>query len=327
MPISRRVALALGPALLAPAALRAQPRPAWPDRPVRFIQGFAAGGTTDIVARLLAPHMAAALGQPVIVENRPGAGGTLAAEALARASDGHTLMLINNGFAVSAALYRRLPYDPRADIEPLAMVASIGLVVLAGTGPDAPRDLPDLVARARARPEALNLATVGVGSTQHFVAEAIQAAGNFRLMHVPYRGTPAAIVALRNGEVQVVSETASAVLGQIQAGEVRALAITSRTRSPLLPGVPTVAEALGAPDFDIETWYAIAAPANTPPAVVERVMETARAMSRNEDLRGRLGTLGLAPRDPGTPASTRTAVHNEIARWAEVIERTKIERQ
>jgi tripartite-type tricarboxylate transporter receptor subunit TctC len=324
MPISRRQVLTLGAAVALPGAATAQLRPTWPDRPVRFLQGFAAGGTTDILARLLAPHMAAAFGQPVIVENRPGAGGTLAAEALARAGDGHTLMLLNNGFAVSAALYRRLPYDPRAEIEPVAMVASIGLVLLAG--PDGPRDLPDLVRQARARPEALNVATVGAGSTQHFVAEAVQAAGAFRLTHVPYRGTPAAIIALRNGEVQVVAETASAVLGQLRSGEVRALAITSPRRSPLLPEVPTVAEALGT-EFDVETWYAIGAPARMPAFVTDRITEVARTMNANPELRTRLADLGLSPREPGTAAETRAAVHAEIARWSEVIERTRMERQ
>ncbi len=323
MPISRRHALSLGGAVL-PAVAAAQPRPIWPDRPLRFLQGFAAGGTTDILARLIAPHMASGLGQPVIVENRPGAGGTLAAEALARATDGHTLMLLNNGFAVSAALYRRLPYDPRTDIEPVAMVASIGLVLLAG--PNGPRDLPDLVRQAQARPEAINIATVGVGSTQHFVAEAIQAAGAFRLTHVPYRGTPAAVIALRNGEVQVVAETASAVLGQLRSGEVQALAITSSRRSPLLPEVPTVAEALGTA-FDVETWYAIGAPARMPGFVTERIVEVARAMHASAELRARLADLGLTPREPGTPAETRAAVHAEISRWAEVIERTRMERQ
>ncbi|MBU8540355.1 tripartite tricarboxylate transporter substrate binding protein [Falsiroseomonas tokyonensis] len=320
--IGRRGALAL-PALLLPLAARAQA--AWPDRPVRFIQGFGAGGTTDIVARLLAPSMSAAWGQPVVVENRPGAGGTLAANTLARANDGHTLMLLNNGFAVSAALYRTLPYDPRADIEPVAMVASTGLVILAG--PNGPKDMAELVAQAKARPDAINFATVGVGSTQHFVAEAVQGAGGFRMTHVPYRGTPAAIVALRNGEVQVVAETASAVLGQIRGGEVRALAITSGQRSPLLPEVPTVAESLGQPGFDIVTWYAIGVPAGTPPAVVQRITAMAQAMHGNAELQARLGALGLTPRAPGTPAETRAAVHAEMARWAEVVERTNMERQ
>ncbi|MGK7862318.1 Bug family tripartite tricarboxylate transporter substrate binding protein [Falsiroseomonas sp. E2-1-a4] len=320
--IGRRTALAL-PALLLPMAARAQA--AWPDRPVRFIQGFGAGGTTDIVARLLAPAMSAAWGQPVVVENRPGAGGTLAANTLARANDGHTLMLLNNGFAVSAALYRTLPYDPRADIDPVAMVATTGLVILAG--PNGPKDMAELVAQAKARPDAINFATVGVGSTQHFVAEAVQSAGGFRMTHVPYRGTPAAIIALRNNEVQVVAETASAVLGQIRGGEVRALAITSGQRSPLLPEVPTVAEALGQTGFDIVTWYAIGTPANAPPAVVRRITDVAQAMHGNAELQARLGALGLTPRAPGTPAETRATVHAEMARWAEVVERTNMERQ
>ncbi|MBU8543906.1 MULTISPECIES: tripartite tricarboxylate transporter substrate-binding protein [Roseomonadaceae] len=321
-PLSRRAALAL-PALLLPTLAKAQP--AWPDRPVRFIQGFGAGGTTDIVARLLAPSMSAAWGQPVVVENRPGAGGTLAANTLARANDGHTLMLLNNGFAVSAALYRSLPYDPRADIAPVAMVASTGLVILAG--PNGPKDMAELVAQAKARPDGLNFATVGVGSTQHFVAEAVQTAGGFKMTHVPYRGTPAAIIALRNNEVQMVAETASAVLGQIRGGEVRALAITSGTRSPLLPEVPTVAEALGAADFDIVTWYAIGTPANTPLAVVQRITAVAQAMHADVELQARLGALGLSPRAPGTPDQTRAAVHAEMARWTEVVTRTNMERQ
>jgi len=327
MDLTRRAAL--GTALTLPVAAMAQPRPTWPDRPVRFLQGFAGGGTTDILARIIAPHMAAALGQPVVVENRPGAGGTLAAEALARSTDGHTLMLLNNGFAVAAALYRRLPYDPRADIEPVAMVASTGLVLLVAPlgAPDTPADLPDLVRRARARPEALNVATVGVGSTQHFVSEAVQAAGDFRLTHVAYRGTPAALIALRNHEVQVVAETASAVLGQIRGGEVRALAITSRTRSPLLPEVPTVAEALGIADFEIDTWFAIGAPARTPGFVLDRISDVARGLNGNAELRARLADLGLTPREAGTPASTRTLVHGEITRWTDVVERTRMERQ
>jgi tripartite-type tricarboxylate transporter receptor subunit TctC len=330
--LARRQLLAactgLAGTVLARPALAQQAR--WPDRPIRFIQGFGAGGTTDIVARIIAPALSEKLGQPVVVENRPGAGGTLAAETLARSRpDGHTLMLINNGYAVAAALYRRLPYDPLTEVEPVAMVATIGLVVLAGTGPDAPRDLKELVARARANPDKVNVATVGVGSTQHFVSEALQAASGMQMVHIPYRGTPAALVALRNAEVQVVVETGSAVLGQIRGGEARALAITSRERSPLLPEVPTVAEALGgdARGFDIQTWYAIAAPAGTPPEIVARLDALTREVLAQPELRGRLGELGLAPRSLEGPPAVKAAVHAEISRWAAVIERAKIERQ
>jgi tripartite-type tricarboxylate transporter receptor subunit TctC len=305
-------------------------RRSWPDRPIRFMQGFAAGGATDIIARLIAPPMAAEFGQPMVVENRPGAGGTLAAEALARApKDGHTLMLINNGFAVSAALYRRLPYDPVADIEPISLVCSVGLVWLAGPAgaPDAVADFRDLVRRAQAQPEKLNVATVGVGSTQHLVAEATQAAADFKLTHVPYRGTPAALVGLRNAEVQAVVEPISAVIGQIRDGGARALAVTSRERSPLLPDVPTVGELLGQPDFDIQTWYAVAAPSGLPAEIVARIGEVTRKATGTPEVRERLEALGLAPRSLASPAAVKAMVHAEIARWSAMVELAGIERQ
>jgi tripartite-type tricarboxylate transporter receptor subunit TctC len=273
--------------------------------------------------------MAAEFGQPVVVENRPGAGGTLAAEALARApKDGQTLMLINNGFAVAAAMYRRLPYDPIADVEPVSMVCSVGLVLLAGpAGADAIADFADLRRRALAQPEKLNVATVGVGSTQHLVAEAVQSAGAFRLTHVPYRGTPAALVGLRNAEVQVVVEPISAVLGQIRDGGVRPLAVTSRTRSPLLPEVPTVAELLGQPDFDIETWYAVAAPAGTPADILVRVDEVVRKAIVQPEVRARLLELGVAPRSLESRAAVKAWVDGEIARWRTVVANARIEQQ
>lgn len=326
MPFARRALLG---ASLLPFAARAQSARRWPDRPIRFLQGFAAGGATDIIARLIAPAMAAELGQPVVVENRPGAGGTLAAETLARApKDGHTLMLINNGFAVAAALYRRLPYDPIADVAPVSMVCSVGLVLLAGpAGADAIADFAALRRRAQARPERLNVATVGVGSTQHLVAEAVQAAAGFRLTHVPYRGTPAALIGLRNGEVQMQVEPISAVLGQIRDGGARPLAVTSRERSALLPDVPTIAELLGQPDFDIQTWYAVAAPAGTPPELIARVDEVTRQAAGSAEIRARLAELGMAPRSLASPDAVRAMVHGEITRWRRVVETARIEQQ
>jgi tripartite-type tricarboxylate transporter receptor subunit TctC len=326
----RRRAL-LGAAALAPLAGRgAAAQAGWPDRPIRLILGFGAGGTTDIVARLLAPAMATEFGQPVVVENRPGAGGTLAADQLARApKDGHALMLINNGYAVSAALYRRLPYDPVADVDPVSSVASVGLVLLAGpaSAPNAIADFNDLLRRARAEPEKLNVATVGVGSTQHLVAEATQAAGNFRLTHIPYRGTPAALVALRNGEVQAVVEPISSVLGQIRDGAARPLAVTSRERSSLLPEVPTVAELLNQPDFDIPTWYALAAPAGTPDAVLARINAGMRKVIAQPEISEKLVQLGLAPQALASRGAVKAMVHAEIARWSRLVESAKIERQ
>ncbi len=299
-----------------PGLARAQPQ--WsPDGPVRFIQGFAPGGTTDIVACLIAPSLSIAVGQPVVVENRPGAGGTLAAEALARARpDGRTMMLLNNAFAVTAATFRRLPYDPAADIVPVTEVARMALVFL--TPPGSPiASVADLIRAARERPGALNLGTVGVGSTQHFVAEAFCALAGIRLTHVPYRGTPAAVLALRQGEVSLVVETLAAVLGQIRGGEARAIALSTAAPSPLLRDVPTM-EAAGIAPFDIATWFTIAVPAGAPPGAVARIeAETARALT-DPVLRARMDEIGLTPVG-GTAEAARATIARDIARWRDLV--------
>lgn len=328
--LSRRMALATllaAPAPLAVALGRpAAAQPAWaPDRPIRFLQGFAPGGTTDILARLLAPPLAESLGQPVVVENRVGAGGTVAADALAKARpDGHTMMLLNNGFAAAAALFERLPYDPLADIAPTTVVATMPLVLLvAANAPYA--TLAELLAAARARPEALNVATVGVGSTQHFVAEALWAQAGVRLTHIPYRGTPATLIALRNNEVQVVVETVGAALGQIRSGEARALALSTATRFSGLPETPTVAES-GIGDFDLATWYAIGFPAGTPEAVLARIQGDTRRALADAALAARLVELGLTPVGSSV-AEARALIPREIARARAIATRVNIPRQ
>jgi tripartite-type tricarboxylate transporter receptor subunit TctC len=319
---TRRAVLAA--ATLAPFAARAQ-APWAPDGPVRFIQGFAPGGTTDIVARLLSPAFAAALGHPVVVENRPGAGGTLAAEALVRARpDGRTMMMLNNAFAVTAATFRRLPYDPLADVVPVAQVATMPLVFL--TPPSGPlSSVAALIAAARANPGGLNLGTVGVGSTQHFVAEAFQAMAGVKLTHVPYRGTPAAVLALRQGEVQLVVETVAAVLGQVRGGEARAIALSTAQRFPGLPDVPTMRES-GLAEFDLATWFTIGFPAGVPAAAVARIeAETRRALS-DPDLAARMREMGLTP--VGSDSATAAAViRRDIARWRDLVASAGIPQQ
>ncbi len=319
--MKRRALLAAGAAL--PFAAQAQ---VWPDRPIRFIQGFAPGGTTDILARLLAPELAAALGQPVVVENRPGAGGTLAAEALAHARpDGSTMMLLNNGFAASAAIFRRLPYDPARDVAVASVVASMALVLL--VAPDAPwRSLEGFLTAARQQPGELNIATVGVGSTQHFAAEALQAASGTRLTHVPYRGTPDALVALRAGQVQAVMETAAAVLPQVRAAEARALAVTTARRFDALPDVPAVQESAGLDGFLQATWYAIGFPGGTDAAILWRLQAELEAAMRKPALRQRLAGLGLTPIG-STPAAAGAYVQDEIERARRLVMTANIPQQ
>jgi tripartite-type tricarboxylate transporter receptor subunit TctC len=310
-------------ALALPTAAQAQ---TWPDRPIRFLQGFAPGGTTDILARLLAPELAAALGQPVVVENRPGAGGTLAAEALAQARpDGQTMMLLNNGFAASAAIFRRLPYDPVKDVVPATVVAAMALVLV--VAPDAPwRTLEGLLSAARRTPGDLNVATVGVGSTQHFALESLSATAGVRFTHVPYRATPDALVALRQGQVQAVMETAAAVLGQVQANEARPLAVTTARRFPAWPQVPAVQEVSGLEGFLQATWYAIGFPAGTDAAVLWRLQaEVAKALAK-PTVASRLEQLGLTP-VASTPEAARTLVLDEIDRARRLVMSANIPQQ
>lgn len=296
----------------------------WPQRPVRMVVGFGAGGGTDILARIVAPAMGEALGQAVVVENRPGAGGSIAAHAVARAApDGYTAFLLNNGHAVSAVMLPSLPYDPVADFQPVSMVATMPLVVLAG-----PRagfgSLQGLVEVAKHNPGKLNLASVGIGSTQHFAAELLFETAGIRLAHVPYKGTPNAIAATVSNETQVLVEVAATVLGQVRGGALNALAVTSSARFPGLPGVPAVAEA-GLPGYDVSTWYALAFPAKTPSAIVEKARAAlARALGRN-DVRGRMDKAAFLPA-MSTPAELAAHMKSEIARWGAVRAKAGIHR-
>lgn len=309
--------------LLAACAVQASAQE-WPQRPVRMVVGFGAGGGTDILARIVAPAMGEALGQAVVVENRPGAGGSIAAHAVARAApDGHTAFLLNNGHAVSAVMLPSLPYDAVADFQPVSMVATMPLVVLAG-----PRagfgSLQGLVEVARHNPGKLNLASVGIGSTQHFAAELLFETAGIRLVHVPYKGTPNAIAATVSNETQVLVEVAATVLGQVRAGALNALAVTSGARFPGLPGVPTVAET-GLPGYDVSTWYALVFPAKTPPAIVEKTRAAlARSLGRN-DVREQMDKAAFLPA-LSTPAELAAHMKSEIARWGAVRAKAGINR-
>ncbi len=288
----------------------------WPQRPVRMLVGFGAGGGTDILARIVAPAMGAALGQPVVVENRPGAGGSIAANAVAKAEpDGYTAFLLNNGHAVSAVMLPSLPYDPVADFQPVSMVATMPLVVLSG-----PRagfgSLQGLIEVAKHNPGKLNLASVGIGSTQHFAAELFFSSAGIKLVHVPYKGTPNAVAATVSNETQVLMETVGSVIGQIRGQAMQALAVTSSTRFPGLPQVPTVAEA-GLADYAVTTWYALVLPAKTPAAIVERMRAAlAQALAREAVQKQMLNAAFLA--SESTPSELAAHLKSEIARWGAV---------
>lgn len=307
---------------LAVAPLAAVAQADWPQRPVRMLVGFGPGGGTDIVARIVAPALGDALGQPVVVENRPGAGGTVAAAQVAKAApDGHVAFMLNNGFAVSATMMRALPYDPLADFQPVSMVATMPLVVL--TGPKSGiADVKGLVEAAKANPGKLNFASVGVGSTQHFAGELLFQLAGLQLTHVPYKGTPNAIAATQTNEAQLLVEVAGAALGQVRGGALRALALTSGTPFPGLPDVPTLKQA-GIADYDVTTWYALAFPARTPAPVVEKAGRALRAALAREEVRKQLANAAFVP-ETSTPEALQAHVRAEIARWGAVRDRAGI---
>jgi len=310
--------------LLVPAQAWPQ-APAFPDRPVRIVVAFGPGGLADITFRLVAEKLGELLGKPAVVENLPGAGGIAAASAVLRAKpDGHTLLVITNGTAISRSLFKNLPFDPLKDLAPVAFAAYFDLVVLArGDGPY--RSLADLVAAAKAQPGKLNFGTINPGSTQNLSAELFRSTAAIQASIVPFKTSPEAATALVSGQLDAVFESYTATKGLVDSGKLRALASTGTRRSGYLPAVPTVQEA-GVAGYDVTGWNALAAPAGTPPEVIallNRHMNTIVAMP---EVRKRMLDLGTDAH-AGTPEELRQRFANDIAKWAAVIRQAGIQPQ
>ena len=305
-----------------PSTLQAQD---WPKQPIRIVVGFGAGGGTDIAARIVAQPLSELLGQPVVVENRVGGGGTTAAEAVARApKDGYTALMMSNAHAVSAAVYKTLRYDPLADFQMVSMVGTAGLVLV--TTPSFPaKDLKEVIAQAKANPGKLNFGSPGVGTTQHFAAEYMKQLAGLDIQHVPYRSTPAALTGLIAGEVQLVVELVQTVQAQIQAGTLRAIAVTSLQRFPAVPDIPTFAES-GLPGYDVTSWYGLSYPAGTPGGIVERTNTALRSLLATEAVRTQILKVGALVRS-STPDELKAHIVDEITKWKAVREKAKIEQQ
>jgi tripartite-type tricarboxylate transporter receptor subunit TctC len=262
----RRRDLLLAGAALAATAAQAQN---WPARPIRLVVPFPPGGLIDNMARLLGPRLAQELGQPLVIDNKPGAGGNLGAAEAARATpDGYTLLMASPPLTISPALYASLPYKPE-QIAPVGLVGRVPNVLLVNPKSGV-QSVADLLARVRQAPGRMNYASNGNGTSLHLSAELFKSTSSTFITHIPYRGAAAAVTGLMAGEVDLMFENLPSVLGQIQGGAVRALAVTTRARSKALPQVPTLVES-GMPDFDVSAWYGLAAPAGTPAAVIERV--------------------------------------------------------
>ncbi|MCC7485611.1 MAG: tripartite tricarboxylate transporter substrate binding protein [Burkholderiales bacterium] len=294
----------------------------WPARPIRMIHGFIPGGNVDITARLIAAQLTDALGQQVIVDGRPGAGGTNGAAIVARSEpDGHTLFLMASGHATSPALYRKLPYDPVNDFTVISMVAANPMVVLANPG-YAARTPQDLVQLAKKEPGKINYGTGGVGSGMHLAAVLFQARAGVRMNHVPYKGGNAGPLALMQGEIPVLFTTPGGASTFVESGRIRALAVTTKSRFSLWPNVPTLAETV-LPDFDVRAWYAVAAPRNLPAPVVQRLNESVRVILQRPDVREKFAAIGSEPFSTSA-RDGQQFLAAEVARWTKVVRDEKV---
>jgi tripartite-type tricarboxylate transporter receptor subunit TctC len=288
------------------------------DKPVRFVVGFTPGGPSDILARALGAKLSESLGQPVVVENRPGAGGNLAAETVAKsAADGNTWLLGNNSIlATNHSLYARLGYDPVRDFAPVALVAIQPNILV--VHPSVPaHSVAELIALAKRSPGKLNYASTGAGVASHLSAELFKAMAGVDMVHVPYKGAQPALTDVISGQVQLMFATSVSVLPYVKAGRLRALAVTTAQRSTSVPDLPTVAEA-GVPGFESITWHGVVVPSATAAAIVVRLNREINSALARPDLRERLLNLG-AEIAPGSPQDFADYIAREIPKWAKVV--------
>lgn len=323
MTFHRRLTLhALIAAALSGAAPWVMAQDVWPSKPVRLVVPFAPGGSTDVIARMLGQQLSLYWGQPVLIENRAGAGGNVGADVVAKSTpDGYTLLFASGSITINPQLYQRMPFDTRKDLVPITNAAQGPMLVVVPDGSPA-KSLKDLIAMAKAKPKSVNFGSAGVGSQVHMAAENFADAAGVDITHVPYRGEAPAYTDLMAGQTQMMVgnfATASALLGP---GRLRALAVTSPQRSPLLPDVPTAAES-GLRGFESTGWFGMLAPAATPAEVVKKVhRDTLRALAETE-IKARLYVQGMQPVG-NSSADFAKAMEREMLRWAEVVKNRKL---
>jgi tripartite-type tricarboxylate transporter receptor subunit TctC len=297
----------------------------YPSRPVRIIVPSPPSGGTDIVARVLAQHFSNAFRQQFFVENKPGAGNVIGIEAAARsAPDGYTLLVSASTIALNSVLYKKVPYDPLRDFTPVTLAATAPNILV--VNPKLPiNSTADLIAAAKAQPGKLTYGTPGIGTSPHLCMELFKSMAGVDLQHVPYKGTAAAVMDIIGGQIDVAFATALTAKPLIDAGRLRALAVSGPRRVPALPNVPPVAEA-GVPGYEAMQWYGLLAPAGTPAAIVERVHAEAMVALRSPEMKARLAADGAEPLGT-TPAEFGAFIRRELEKWARVRDAAHIERQ
>jgi tripartite-type tricarboxylate transporter receptor subunit TctC len=324
MQVARRTLIAASLSALALGAivLPAQAQDKWPSKPITYVVPFPAGGTTDILARLIGQKLGPALGTSIIIDNRPGAGGNIGSELVARsAPDGYTIMGGTiSSHSINASLYK-LPYDPLKSFAPITLIGTNANVLV--VNPASPfKSVKELVAAAKSKPDSLSFASAGNGTSQHLSAELFKTMTGIDMTHIPYKGSAPAIQDVIGGQVPLMFDTTVVAAPFIQSGKVRPLAVTSARRVASLPDVPTMAEA-GVPGYEVVSWQAMFAPAGTPPAIVQRLQTEVAAILKQPDVQERLAKLGV---DPSGMAPQQLADFQaaEIAKWAKVVKAANV---
>jgi tripartite-type tricarboxylate transporter receptor subunit TctC len=290
----------------------------YPDRPITIVVGFPPGGASDIMARILTAKLGSVLGQPFIVDNRPGAGGNVAGEFVAHAApDGYTLLLGNNAIlATNISLYSKIGFDPEKDFAPISLIGTQANVLVVNNEVKA-HSLAELIALAKANPGKLNFASSGYGLAAHLAGELFKAQAHIDIVHVPYKGSAPALEDVIAGQDQMMFATTSGVMGFLKNGQVRALAVTTLKRTPILPDVPTMDEA-GLPGFEATTWHGLVAPAGTPPLIIASLNKAIAETLKDPDIQHKLAGLGIDIA-PDTPEQFTAYIKMEIPKWAAVI--------
>ncbi|KIQ30891.1 hypothetical protein RT97_16990 [Variovorax paradoxus] len=316
------LSLTLAGALALGASIRASAADAYPSKPVKILVGYSAGGAVDAIARSVGQRMASILGQPVVVENKPGAGTNIAIKSLTTsAPDGYTLLLAANALAVNPSMYQPAPYDLDHDFTPISMVGRVPVVFAVREGSPI-RTLPEFVAAAKAKPGGVTVATPGNGATPHLAMELFQHTAGLKLSHVPYKGGAQAITDVLGGHVDVVAVNALEVLPLVKGGKLKVLAVMSTERSAVLPGVPTVAES-GYPGFEASVWYGFVAPAGLPKPVLEKLHDAVQKAIDSKEVREQLAAAGGVPL-PGPTAQFEKLLKSDAARYGKLIREANI---
>ena len=325
MTVKKSMLKCLGAVALASFSWVAVAQTAYPNKPLKIVVPFGAGGVADLTARTVAQKLSENLGQSIVIENKPGAGGVVATEAVAKsAPDGYTLLLMSNATAVSASLFKTLPYDAEKDLTPLSILGTFDIAIVVNNDSKF-ANLSDLLNFAKANPGKLNIGSINVGSTQNLAAELFKTTAGIDAQVVPFNGTPAVLTALRGGQIDVGVEILAPVLPQIKGQALRALAVTGDKRAAALPQVPTAKES-GIRNLYAASWNALAAPSKTPKEVVQKLNQEIQNALNNPDVRKKLQDMNVEPH-PSTLQQAADLLSSETKRWGEVIQRAGIQKQ